>query len=76
MGDLAIGTALGRETHDPQLAGSERFHTGSPLTSWAGASGLELLARPAGQPARAAADGELERFSERLTRSGALARAA
>ena len=73
MSDLAVGAALGREAHDAQLAGSQRLDPGAPLASRAGAGGLELIARTAGQPARAAADGELERLGERLTGGGALA---
>ena len=60
LGDLAVAESAGGERGDAALAGGEGVDAGHEDAARAGPGGHELLVRPVGERARAAAVGEVE----------------
>jgi hypothetical protein len=42
VSDFSVGPALGRQLHDAQFSGTQRFQACAPFPPWARASGFEI----------------------------------
>ena len=72
MGDLAVGAPLRGKPRHVQFPRAQCFQPGAPLTSRAGAEGLQFFSYVGCQRTGAASGREVESLGERFARGGAV----